>query len=214
MSYATRKKVGAVVVKDGNIISFGWNGQVSGCPNNCEDGNGVTLPSVIHAEQNAIYKLARGSENAVGAVLYLTLSPCVTCALGVIQSGITRVVYEEQYSDISGIEFLQKAGVKVEQYKESQYDDPDLIKHEARLLQHFEFCEVYGCAKLDHLSTWIFDQVGAHPNRYGNLEDYTLGELQLLEAGVKNIRIVLTDCLGEEVAKEAIDKWEMGDHDT
>lgn len=114
-SYATRKKVGCIIVKDDRIISDGYNGCVSGFPNVCEDHNGNTKPEVLHAESNAISKLARSTESSLGATLYVTLSPCLECAKLIIQAGIVRVVYSEEYRITEGIELLKKAKIKTEQ---------------------------------------------------------------------------------------------------
>ncbi len=112
-SYCQRRQVGCLVVKDKMIISDGYNGTPSGFPNVCEDESGVTFPYVLHAEANAITKLARSTHNADGATLYVTSSPCIECAKLIIQSGIRRVVYCEQYRLADGIELLQRAGVEV-----------------------------------------------------------------------------------------------------
>ena len=148
MSYARRLHVGAVIVKDANIISFGWNGMPSGWDNNCEDevydsGAGgwldpeefdakypyegwhegaqcnvryglKTKPEVLHAEQNAIAKLAKSTESGDGATMFITHAPCIDCAKLVYQSGISSVYYRNHYRDNNGIEFLGRAGVKVE----------------------------------------------------------------------------------------------------
>ncbi len=113
-SYCRRRQVGALVVKDKMIISDGYNGTPSGFENVCEDETGTTLPYVLHAEANAITKLARSSNNSDGATLYVTASPCIECAKLIIQSGIRRVVYAEKYRLTDGIDLLKKAGVKVE----------------------------------------------------------------------------------------------------
>lgn len=119
LSYAKRKKVGSVLVKDNRIVSVGFNGTPAGFPNCCEDtlpdGSLVTKSIVVHAEANALFWCAKTEIITEGATMYLTLSPCSTCALGLIQSGIKRVVYLEAYRDTSGIAVLEKAGVKVEQ---------------------------------------------------------------------------------------------------
>ena len=112
-SYCQRRQVGALVVKDGMIISDGYNGTPSGFENVCEDDNGVTKPYVLHAEANAITKLARSSNNSDGATIYITASPCIECAKLIIQSGIKRVVYGEVYRLMDGIELLQRAGIEV-----------------------------------------------------------------------------------------------------
>lgn len=113
-SYCRRRQVGALVVKDKMIISDGYNGMPSGFENVCEDETGTTFPYVLHAEANAITKLARSSNNSDGATLYVTASPCIECAKLIIQSGIRRIVYAEKYRLTDGIDLLEKAGVKVE----------------------------------------------------------------------------------------------------
>lgn len=112
-SYCKRRKVGALVVKDKMIISDGYNGTPSGFENVCEDENSVTKPYVLHAEANAITKLARSSNNSDGSTLYVTSSPCIECAKLIIQAGIKRVVYSEKYRIQDGIELLQRADVEV-----------------------------------------------------------------------------------------------------
>ncbi|MCH5307100.1 MAG: dCMP deaminase family protein [Prevotella sp.] len=112
-SYCQRRQVGALVVKNGMIISDGYNGTPSGFENICEDETGVTKPYVLHAEANAITKLARSSNNSEGATIYITASPCIECAKLIIQSGIRRVVYGEKYRLMDGIELLQRAGIEV-----------------------------------------------------------------------------------------------------
>ena len=113
-SYCQRRKVGALVVKEKMIISDGYNGTPSGFENVCEDAHGVTHPYVLHAEANAITKLARSSNNSDQATLYVTASPCIECAKLIIQAGIRRVVYAEQYRLTDGIDLLRRAGVEVE----------------------------------------------------------------------------------------------------
>jgi dCMP deaminase len=110
-SHSTRNKVGAVIVKDGNIISFGYNGTPSGFDNQCEDENGVTKPEVLHAESNAILKCACSVNSSEGATLYTLLSPCFECAKLIIQARIVRVVFKTKYRDLSGIKLLFKAGI-------------------------------------------------------------------------------------------------------
>lgn len=112
-SYCERRKVGALVVKDKTIISDGYNGTPSGFENRCEDGNNVTHPYVLHAEANAITKLARSSNNSDGSTLYVTASPCIECAKLIIQAGIKKVVYAEKYRLTDGIDLLRQAGVEV-----------------------------------------------------------------------------------------------------
>lgn len=114
LSYCKRKKVGAIIVKDRMIISDGYNGTPSGFENCCEDEGGLTKWYVLHAEANAILKVARSTQSCEGATLYITMSPCKDCSKLIHQSGITRVVYKEGYKDNSGLDFLTKAGVAVE----------------------------------------------------------------------------------------------------
>jgi dCMP deaminase len=115
LSHCNRKKVGAIIVKDGMIISDGYNGTPSGFDNCCENELGETHWYVLHAEANAILKVAKSTNNCLGATLYLTLSPCKDCSKLVIQSGITRVVFQHGYKDPEGINFLKSAGISVEQ---------------------------------------------------------------------------------------------------
>ncbi len=112
-SYCIRRKVGALLVKDKMIISDGYNGTPSGFENNCEDAQNISLPYVLHAEANAITKVARSSNSSEGATLYVTASPCMECAKLIIQSGIKRVVYGEKYRIMDGIDLLQRAGIEV-----------------------------------------------------------------------------------------------------
>jgi dCMP deaminase len=112
-SYCKRRRVGALVVKNKMIISDGYNGTPSGFENVCEDENQMTLPYVLHAEANAITKLARSNNNSEGATLYVTASPCIECAKLIIQAGIKRVVYAESYRLDDGIKLLQRAGIEV-----------------------------------------------------------------------------------------------------
>ena len=114
-SYCKRRKVGALLVKDRTIISDGYNGTPSGFENICEDENGVTKPYVLHAEANAITKVAKSGNSSAGATLYVTASPCMECSKLIIQSGITRVVYRDAYRLMDGIELLKRAGIDVEQ---------------------------------------------------------------------------------------------------
>ena len=116
-SYCKRRQVGALVVKDKMIISDGYNGTPSGFENVCEDANGITKPYVLHAEANAITKLARSGNNSDGSTLYVTAAPCIECAKLIIQSGIRRVVYGEKYRLTDGIDLLKRAGIEVV-YKE------------------------------------------------------------------------------------------------
>lgn len=112
-SYCKRRQVGALVVKDKMIISDGYNGTPTGFENKCEDENNISKPYVLHAEANAITKLARSNNSSDGATLYVTSSPCIECAKLIIQSGIKRVVYTEQYRLTDGIDLLRKAGIEV-----------------------------------------------------------------------------------------------------
>ena len=116
-SYCQRRQVGALVVKNKMIISDGYNGTPSGFENICEDEAGVTKPYVLHAEANAITKLARSGNNSEDSTLYATASPCIECAKLIIQAGIRRVVYGEKYRLTDGIDLLERAGIEVE-YKE------------------------------------------------------------------------------------------------
>ncbi len=118
LSHCHRKQVGALIVKEGMIISDGYNGTPSGFENPCEDENGDTKWYVLHAEANAIMKVARSTNNARNATLYLTLSPCRECSKLVHQAGIKRLVYKNKYKDTSGIEFLSEAGVEVIQMED------------------------------------------------------------------------------------------------
>ncbi len=113
LSHCNRKQVGALIVKDSMIISDGYNGTPSGFDNCCEDDSEKTLWYVLHAEANAIMKVAKSTNNSNGATLYITLSPCKECSKLVFQSGIKRVVYMNAYKDDSGVQFLKKGGVEV-----------------------------------------------------------------------------------------------------
>ena len=112
-SYCTRRQVGALIVKHQRIISDGYNGTPSGFENICEDGHNVTKPYVLHAEANAITKIARSNNSSEGATLYVTASPCIECAKLIIQAGIKRVVYSEKYRLEAGLELLKRAGIEV-----------------------------------------------------------------------------------------------------
>jgi dCMP deaminase len=114
LSYCKRKQVGAIIVRDRMIISDGYNGTPSGFENCCEDEENLTKWYVLHAEANAILKVARSTQSCEGATLYITLSPCKDCSKLIHQSGIKRVVYLEEYKDTSGVDFLRKAGVEAE----------------------------------------------------------------------------------------------------
>ena len=113
-SYCTRRKVGAILVKDKMIISDGYNGTPSGFPNVCEGEDGRTLPYVLHAEANAITKVAKSNNSSEGSTLYITDSPCIECAKLIIQAGIKRVVYSKLYRVADGIELMKTAGIKTE----------------------------------------------------------------------------------------------------
>ena len=110
-SCCRRKKVGALIVKDNMIISDGYNGTPSGFPNDCEDADGDTQWYVLHAEANAITKLAKSTQNSDGSTLYLTLSPCRDCCKLIIQSGIKRVIFKEDYRELDGLKILREAGI-------------------------------------------------------------------------------------------------------
>ena len=118
LSHCTRKKVGALIVKDQMIIADGYNGTPSGFPNTCEDDDGSTHWYVLHAEANAITKMAKSNNSAHGGTLYITLSPCRECAKLIHQAGIVRVVFAEAYKDESGLDFLNQAGVEIVSLKE------------------------------------------------------------------------------------------------
>lgn len=112
-SYCERRKVGALIVKDKMIISDGYNGTPAGFENVCEDENHLTKPYVLHAEANAITKIARSGNNSEGATLYVTDAPCIECSKLIIQSGIKKVFYARQYRLADGIDLLQRAGIEV-----------------------------------------------------------------------------------------------------
>lgn len=117
LSHCKRRQVGALIVKNGMIISDGYNGTPSGFENTCEDEAGETKWYVLHAEANAILKVASSTQSSKNSTLYLTLSPCRECSKLIHQSGIKRVVYSKQYKDISGLDFLEKAGVEIDYVK-------------------------------------------------------------------------------------------------
>lgn len=120
-SYCKRRQVGALIVKDKMIISDGYNGTPSGFENICEDEiTGATKPYVLHAEANAISKVAKSGNSSEGATLYVTASPCLECSKLIIQSGIKRVVYREQYRLDDGIQLLKRAGIEVEQVEDDK----------------------------------------------------------------------------------------------
>lgn len=121
-SYCKRRQVGALIVKNRMIISDGYNGTPSGFENICEDETGITKPYVLHAEANAITKVAKSNNSSEGATLYITDSPCMECAKLIIQAGISRVVYSNRYRITEGLDLLERAGVLVEQlaYKQTR----------------------------------------------------------------------------------------------
>lgn len=120
LSHCDRKKVGALIVKDRMIISDGYNGCPSGFENKCEDENGETKWYVLHAEANAILKVASSTHNCSGATLYLTLSPCKECSKLILQAGIKRLVYLKEYKDTSGLDFLKKANLEIVHFKNDE----------------------------------------------------------------------------------------------
>ncbi|MFC3159737.1 dCMP deaminase [Chryseobacterium arachidis] len=120
LSYCKRKQVGALIVKDRMIISDGYNGTPSGFENCCEDSEGKTHWYVLHAEANAILKLSASTQSAKGATLYLTLSPCKECSKLILQAGITRLVYINEYSDDDGISFLRNHNIEIEQISDCE----------------------------------------------------------------------------------------------
>lgn len=118
LSHCTRKQVGALIVKDDMIISDGYNGTPAGFDNCCEDEHGNTHWYVLHAEANAILKVAKSTNNAKGATLYLTLSPCKDCSKLILQAGIKRLVYIDHYKDCEGVDFLRSAGIEITQIED------------------------------------------------------------------------------------------------
>lgn len=118
MSRAQRLQVGALIVKDDNIVSFSWNGTPAGWDNDCEDVEFKTKPEVIHAEANAISKLAKNAASGSGSTMFITHAPCIDCAKLIYGAGIKEVFYRSQYRSQAGIDFLTKCNVKVEQYAE------------------------------------------------------------------------------------------------
>ena len=119
-SYCKRRQVGALIVKDQMIISDGYNGTPSGFENVCEDEHNVTKPYVLHAEANAITKVAASSNSSKGATIYVTSAPCIECAKLIIQAGIRRIVYAERYRVTNGLDLLEKAGVEVEYFPKEE----------------------------------------------------------------------------------------------
>ena len=120
-SYCKRRQVGAILVKDKMIISDGYNGTPAGFENVCEDDNNLTKPYVLHAEANAITKVAASSNSSRGATIYVTTAPCIECAKLIIQSGIKRVVYSENYRVMDGLDLLKRAGIIVDYIDLNQY---------------------------------------------------------------------------------------------
>ena len=118
LSYCKRRQVGALIVKDRMIISDGYNGTPSGFENFCEDDEGYTKWYVLHAEANAILKVAASTQSCQGATLYITMSPCKECSKLIHQSGIVKVVYKQAYKDDSGLKFLKKAGIELQHIEE------------------------------------------------------------------------------------------------
>lgn len=117
MSHARRLKVGVLLVKDNNILSFGWNGTPTGFDNNCEDelpnGELVTKPEVLHAEYNCLCKVCKTTVSSENSTMYLTCNPCMPCAKLIYQAGIKRIVYRDLYRDMAGVDFLKKCGVEI-----------------------------------------------------------------------------------------------------
>lgn len=122
-SYCQRRRVGALIVKDKRIISDGYNGTPSGFENVCEDEDNVTKPYILHAEANAITKIARSNNNSDGSTLYVTDSPCMECSKLIIQAGIRRVVYARDYRLSDGIDLLRRAGIEVEHHPLDESED-------------------------------------------------------------------------------------------
>jgi len=123
-SYCKRRQVGALLVKDKMIISDGYNGTPAGFENECEDENEVTKSYVLHAEANAITKVAKSNNSSNGSTLYITTSPCMECSKLIIQSGIIRVVYEEKYRITDGLDLLERSQIKLVHIKDSSEDPP------------------------------------------------------------------------------------------
>ena len=119
-SYCKRRKVGALIVKDRMIISDGYNGTPCGFDNVCEDENGFTFPYVLHAEANAITKVAKTNNSSDGATLYVTAAPCLECSKLIIQSGIKRLVFRDEYRIMDGVELLKKSGIEVVRIPEEE----------------------------------------------------------------------------------------------
>lgn len=123
LSHCVRRQVGALIIKDGMIISDGYNGTPSGYENDCEDEDNLTKWYVLHAEANALMKLARSGNHSKGATLYITLSPCKECSKLIHQAGISRIVYIDKYKDDSGLKFLEECGLDVIHIKDLNYPE-------------------------------------------------------------------------------------------
>ena len=115
LSYAKRAQVGAVAVRDRNILAFGYNGTLPGTSNECEDAEGKTKPEVIHAEENLLMKLARSSVSSEGALIYVTMAPCINCARLMANAGVREVLYRDSYRDTAGADLLRGFGISVTQ---------------------------------------------------------------------------------------------------
>lgn len=126
LSYAQRLKVGAVIVKDDTVISYGYNGTPSGWDNTCEnileDGTLKTKPEVLHAEMNSLMKLAKSTNSGNNAIMFITHSPCIECAKGIYQTGIKQVYYRNQYRSTDGVNFLEKCGIEVKKVEGNTKD--------------------------------------------------------------------------------------------
>lgn len=117
LSYSKRSKVGCIIVKNDSIIAIGYNGTPAGDDNCCEDENGNTKPTVIHAEINTLMKVAKSSESTIGSTMFITMSPCIECAKVILQSGIKDIYYRDEYRDTSGIQLLKRLGINIQQLK-------------------------------------------------------------------------------------------------
>lgn len=119
LSYAQRKKVGAIAITPQDVVLYSWNGRVAGGENECEiDGKDVTRPDVLHAEANIVSKAAREGISLKGSIIVVTLSPCLPCAMQMYQAGVKRVIYDETYRDMTGIDFLKGLGVEIDKYED------------------------------------------------------------------------------------------------
>lgn len=146
-SRATRNKVGALIVKNNMIISDGYNGTPHGFDNRCEDEFDVTLPHVLHAEANAITKVAKSTNSSEGATLYVLLSPCIECAKLIIQAGIERVVYAEDYRLPEGIDLLRKAKVKIDKIEIQKTKTAEAVNNDFYFINTF-ICLAYNLSWL------------------------------------------------------------------